>query len=52
MTENEKQDDLKLSRITFEVDSKLKRKVVIYCAEKNIKSIKNFIISLIKEKVD
>jgi len=52
MSRNKKLDDAELSRITFEVDPEIKRKVVIYCAEKNIKSIKDFIINLIKEKID
>ena len=52
MSRKKKLDDAEVSRITFEVEPELKRKVVIYCAEKDIKSIKGVIVGLIKEKVE
>lgn len=37
-------------RITIEVDKALKKKVVLYCAEKEI-SVKEFLTQVIKEKI-
>ena len=43
MNENKKE------RITIEISAELKKKVVVYCAEKGIKSVKEFITMLIEK---
>lgn len=39
------------SRITIELDKELKKKVVLYCAEKDL-TVKEFLTNLIKEKIN
>lgn len=43
--------DKTTSRITIVIDKELKKKIVLYCTEKEI-TIKDFITNLIKEKID
>lgn len=42
--------DKTTSRITIVIDKELKKKVVLYCTEKEI-TVKDFITNLIKEKI-
>lgn len=46
-----KDKNIKLDRITLEVDPELKQEMIIYCAKNSIKTTKDFIISLIKDKI-
>ena len=41
----------KKERITIEISAELKKKVVVYCAENGIKSVKEFITRLIEESI-
>lgn len=45
MNENKKE------RITIEISAELKKKVLVYCAENGIKSVKEFITRLIEETI-
>lgn len=40
--------DKNKERITIEISAELKKKVVVYCAENGIKSVKEFITMLIE----
>lgn len=40
--------DKNKERITIEISAELKKKVVVYCAENGIKSVKEFITRLIE----
>lgn len=43
--------DKTTSRITIVIDKEIKKKVVLYCTEKEI-TVKDFITKLIKEKIN
>lgn len=43
-----KMNDKNKERITIEISAELKKKVVVYCAENGIKSVKEFITMLIE----
>ena len=44
--------DKNKERITIEISAELKKKVVVYCAENGIKSVKEIITNLIDEALD
>lgn len=46
-----KKNTNKLERITLEVEPALKQEMIIYCAKNGIKTTRDFIISLIQEKI-
>ena len=51
MARAKRNPDIKIERITLEVNSELKQEMIIYCAKNGIKTIKDFIIGLIEEKI-